>query len=418
MQTQQFKIQDKKLLKEQLLLFCSEFKYSVYLDNNDYQSPTNNFEVLAGFDAKRVIASKSFDELIKFQQHNKTWLLGYLSYDLKNDTEQLTSKNYDGLLFPQLQFFEPKNVLQIKGNTLIVIADEPDVLYKKIRATKPVYEKTEPIKVTQRTTKAQYLKKINTLLQHIKRGDIFEINYCHEFYNDQVKTNPVTLFHHLNTTSATPFASFVKMNDCFAICASPERFLSKQHNTITSQPIKGTQKRGATLHEDEQIKKALAANKKEQSENVMIVDLVRNDLSRIATKGSVKVKELFGIYTFPQVHQMISSITCEVPFTANPVDIIKNCFPMGSMTGAPKVKAMELIEQYEDMKRGLYSGSIGYFTPEDDFDFNVVIRSILYNATTQYLSFCVGGAITSKSNPADEFTETLLKAKAIFKVLN
>lgn len=418
MQTQQYKIQDKKLLKEQLLLFCSQFKHCVYLDNNNYQSSSNSFEVLAGFDAKRLIKSKSFAELRQFQKNEKTWLLGYLSYDLKNDIEELSSENHDGLFFPQLQFFEPKNIAQIKGNELIITADQPDVLYSKIIDCVPFYEKTEPIKVIQRTTEAQYLDRINTLLRHIKRGDIFEINYCHEFYNDQVKTNPTALFQQLNTTSATPFASFVKMDDCFALCASPERFLSKHNNTITSEPIKGTQKRGATLQEDEEVKRNLAGNKKEQSENVMIVDLVRNDLSRIATRGSVTVKELFGIYTFPQVHQMISTITCEVPSTTNPVDIVQNCFPMGSMTGAPKVKAMELIEQYEDMKRGLYSGSIGYFTPNGDFDFNVVIRSILYNATAQYLSFCVGGAITSKSNPADEFTETLLKAKAIFKVLN
>ena len=149
----------------------------------------------------------------------------------------------------------------------------------------------------------------------------------------------------------------------------------------------------------------------------MIVDLVRNDLSRIAVKNTVKVDELFGIYTFDQVHQMISTISCEVKAETTIKDILQATFPMGSMTGAPKIRAMKLIEKFEETKRGLYSGAIGYISPEGDFDFNVVIRSIQYNTLKMYLSFMVGGAITIASDAELEYQECLVKAKALFEVL-
>ncbi len=154
-----------------------------------------------------------------------------------------------------------------------------------------------------------------------------------------------------------------------------------------------------------------------RSENIMIVDLVRNDLSRTAVKGSVKVEELCQVYSFRQVHQLVSTVVSEVEKTTSPVDILKETFPMGSMTGAPKISAMKIIEEEEETKRGLYSGAVGYFSPTGDFDFNVVIRSILYNKENKYVSFSVGGAITSKSTPEKEYEECLLKAKAMKHVL-
>jgi para-aminobenzoate synthetase component I len=222
---------------------------------------------------------------------------------------------------------------------------------------------------------------------------------------------------HLNAISPTPFSGFFKLKDRYILSATPERFLCKRGNKLISQPIKGTAKRSADLAEDLRIKAALKVNIKEQSENVMIVDLVRNDLTKSAVKGSVKVDELFGIYSFPQVHQMISTISCELDPTVDLIEAIRNTFPMGSMTGAPKIKAMELIDQYERSKRGVYSGSFGCISPTGDFDFNVIIRSILYNAEEQYLSFQVGGAITYAANAEEEYEECLLKASAIMQVL-
>ena len=243
------------------------------------------------------------------------------------------------------------------------------------------------------------------------------MNFCHEFYAENAIVDPFEVYLKLNRVSPMPFSCFYRNKDKYLMCASPERFLKKEGSKIISQPIKGTIKRGVTPKEDEALKNQLLNDPKERSENVMIVDLVRNDLSRTAKKGSVKVDELFGIYSFPQVQQMISTVSAEVKEEHHFVDVIKYAFPMGSMTGAPKIKAMELIEKYETTKRGLYSGTAGYITPAGDFDFNVVIRSILYNASEKYLSFTVGNAITHNSISESEYEECLLKAKAMFEVL-
>ncbi len=253
--------------------------------------------------------------------------------------------------------------------------------------------------------------------EHILDGDVYELNYCIEFFAKKARIDPLVVYEKLASRSPMPFSVFGRVHDCYMMGASPERFLKKTGTQLLSQPIKGTIRRGKDTAEDEQLKKLLQTDEKERAENMMIVDLVRNDLARSAVTGSVKVEEMFGIYTFAQLHQMISSVSAqlrpEVPFT----EAIKHAFPAGSMTGAPKIKAMELIDQYEDVKRGLYSGAIGYITPEGDFDFNVVIRSILYNAATAYLSFQVGSAITYDAVGEKEYEECLLKAKAMWEVL-
>ena len=255
------------------------------------------------------------------------------------------------------------------------------------------------------------------MLEHIHRGDIYEANFCMEFYAENASVSPIEVYMKLNKISKPPFAAFLKNNDHYLLCASPERYLRKEGNKIISQPIKGTAKRFSDTVLDENSKNELAINPKERSENVMIVDLVRNDLSHTATKGNVEVEELCKIYSFEQVHQMISTVVSNVESTTSPIEILQTTFPMGSMTGAPKISAMKIIEELEETKRALYSGAVGYFTPTNDFDFNVVIRSILYNAQNKYLSFSVGSAITSLSETELEYKECLLKAKAMFEVL-
>ena len=238
-----------------------------------------------------------------------------------------------------------------------------------------------------------------------------------EFFANDAKIEPLAIYQKLNEISEPPFAVYFRNNTQHLLSASPERYLRKEGTKVISQPIKGTAKRSVDTNEDEQSKLNLVHNEKERSENIMIVDLVRNDLSQTATKGSVQVEELCQPYTFKQVHQMISTVISEVEPSTSPIEILRTTFPMGSMTGAPKISAMQIIEELEETKRGLYSGAVGYFTPTNDFDFNVVIRSILYNATNDYLSFSVGSAITSLSDPAMEYEECLLKAKAMFEVL-
>jgi para-aminobenzoate synthetase component 1 len=264
-----------------------------------------------------------------------------------------------------------------------------------------------------RITKDSYFNKFQKIHQHISQGDIYEMNFCQEFYAENINIDPLHVYQNLNQISQPPFATFLKLEDKYLLSASPERYIRKENTTIISQPIKGTSKRAIDIIEDEKLKSDLAVNEKERSENIMIVDLVRNDLSKTAVKGSVKVNELCKVYSFDQVHQMISTVTSEVLHTKNPVEVLRTTFPMGSMTGAPKVSAMKLIEDLEKTKRGLYSGSVGYFTPDNDFDFNVIIRSILYNKSNKYVSYSVGGAITAKSTADAEYQECLVKANAM-----
>ena len=253
--------------------------------------------------------------------------------------------------------------------------------------------------------------------QHILRGDCYEINFCQEFFAKKTIIDPVATYKKLSAVSPNPFSALYKMNDQWLICASPERFLKKQGTKILSQPIKGTSKRIDNSEKDKLSKDELFNSAKDRSENVMVVDLVRNDLSKLCKEGTVQVDELYGVYSFPQVHQMISTISGELKADISFSTIVKAAFPMGSMTGAPKQRAVTLIEKYEQTKRGIFSGALGYISPEGDFDFNVVIRSIMYNAATAYLSFQTGSGITFYSDPEKEWEECLLKATAIKTVL-
>ncbi|MBN8701602.1 MAG: aminodeoxychorismate synthase component I [Bacteroidetes bacterium] len=363
------------------------------------------------------------------QKHKGKWLFGCISYDIKNEIEKLESENYDGLEFPLIHFFVPKYVVEINENNCTIHSqgandskEEIDTLIAKLTNTQIAHPdsqnaKLETINLETRNSKQEYLAAVNKLKQHIQLGDIYEVNYCMEFFAQNVTINPITVYEKLNTLTMAPFSAFYKNGSNYALCGSPERFIKKEGSKISSQPIKGTAKRFENKEEDELAKKQLFENKKERSENVMIVDLVRNDLSRIATRSSVQVEELFGVYTFKSVHQLISTISAEVKPDLQFIDILEALFPMGSMTGAPKIRAMQLIEQYEKTKRGLYSGSIGYIKPNGDFDFNVVIRSILYNEEKEYVSFMTGSAITANCEAEMEYEECLLKAEALAKAL-
>jgi para-aminobenzoate synthetase component 1 len=409
----------------QLLSWANQFREVVLLDSNAYHQKYSSYDVVVAVDAFTSLqtdCSNAFQDLQQYQSQTKDWLFGYLSYDLKNDIEELHSDNFDGLAFTDLFFFQPKKLFLIKGNQLEMqylrlCDDEMEADFEEILSTTSITHHPTPITINQRISKENYLLKVSKMLEHIQRGDIYEANFCMEFYAENAKMDPLEMYHKLNTISEAPFAVYFKNAAHYLLSASPERYLRKEGLKVISQPIKGTAKRSFDLEQDQQFKSDLAQNEKERSENIMIVDLVRNDLSHTATKGSVQVEELCEVYTFKQVHQMISTIVSEVENTTSPVEIIRTTFPMGSMTGAPKISAMQIIETLEETKRGLYSGAVGYFTPSGDFDFNVVIRSILYNAKNEYLSFSVGSAITAQAIPENEYEECLLKAKAMFEVL-
>lgn len=413
--------------KQQLLLWSNSFREVVFLDSNNYHQHYSNYDCILAIDALTSIKTdvhNAFDDLHQYQSQTKDWLFGYLSYDLKNDSEDLSSNNFDGLYFPDLFFFQPKKLFLLKENQLEIQylhfcddeleSDLEEILNTKISALSSSNE----INIQQRVSKEDYIAKVSQMLENIHLGDIYEANFCMEFYAKNAQIQPLETYQKLNTISEPPFAVYLKNNKQFLLCASPERYLKKEGEKVISQPIKGTAKRVFDMELDAQSKLELGQNPKERSENIMIVDLVRNDLSKTATKGSVEVEELCQVYTFKQVHQMISTIVSNVSHLTSPVEIIKTTFPMGSMTGAPKISAMKIIENLEETKRGLYSGAVGYFAPNGDFDFNVVIRSILYNADNQYVSFSVGSAITSLSEPEKEYEECLLKANAMFEVLS
>jgi len=417
--------------KTKLLVWSQQFSEVVWLDSNPNSNLANqnysSFDAILAVDAYSSIQTdyhKAFNQLRDYQTQVKDWIFGYLTYDLKNDLEDLKSENFDGLQFPDLFFFQPKKLFLIKGNVVEAhylngFKSEIEADLKTIELIKPSTNQqiNNRIKIKLRIHKDAYFEKINTMLQHIHRGDIYEANFCQECYAEDVQINPLETYQKLNAISNPPFASFVKLHNNYLLSASPERYLRKEGSLITSQPMKGTARRSDDKIEDEQLKMNLENDEKEQSENIMIVDLVRNDLSHTAIKGSVKVQELCKVYSFRQVHQMISTVTSKIDKTTHPVEVLKSTFPMGSMTGAPKISAMKIIEELEETKRGLYSGAVGYFSPESDFDFNVVIRSILYNKERNYVSYSVGSAITAKSDPLKEYEECLVKAKAMREVL-
>lgn len=413
-----------------ILEWAQQFEFISYLDSNQYYEKNKSdfffhkYEIVLGLslnkDSKNVILSSS---LLKSRlELNSDWLMGYLSYDLKNEWFELQSVHQDPLGFDDVFFFVPEMVFYKKGNEIFLESltsiDNDDLSQSIRRYAAPLLDSDSKIDVKAKFTRSAYIETVKKIKQEIQLGNVYELNFCQEFYNEQVQIDPWQSFNKLTNISPTPFSAYLKQSDKFLISASPERYIAKRFNKIISQPIKGTIKMTGNADEDAHLAATLKQDPKEMAENVMIVDLVRNDLSQTAQKGSVKVDELCGIYPFKQLYQMISTVSSELKSDKTSFDLTRTSFPMGSMTGAPKVSAMQLIEKFEKSKRGLYSGSVGYFSPDGDFDFSVVIRSILYNRTNQYLSFTVGSAITINAEAKKEYDECLLKAKAILESLN
>lgn len=429
---EQFDFQDDEI-RAKLLSLSQKYQVFSILDSQKWPHDLyQSYDLIGAFGAHSEITTQnhtpSFEDLRKFHRLKKDWAFGYLSYDLKNNIENLKSENYDGIQAPSLHFFCPKVLFTLKKKYFEVWIQEDfldDVELKQqiesiLKEQKPQVNRDVRlgVDITHRIGREEYLHAIKKIQKHIKVGDIYELNFCQEFYAENTVINPINVFHSLVQKSPTPFSSYFRMDHVYVMSASPERYIKKQGAKVISQPIKGTARRHKNAMEDEKIKNNLKNDQKERAENIMIVDLVRNDLSHTAKESSVKVKELCEIYSFEQVHQMISTVQSEIASDYDFIDVLKTTFPMGSMTGAPKIRAMELIELYEKTKRGIYSGAIGYITPEGDFDFNVVIRTLIYNETRKYLSFIAGGAITYQSDPEKEYEECLLKAEAIFDILS
>lgn len=419
--SKKFNPKDLNLFKDKLLKWSNSFKVSTFLNSNNYSSNVSEYECICAVELESEIpytVSDSTQKLDEYLIKINDWVFGYINYDLKNEIENLKSNNTDNYNLPNLYFYQPKKIWIIRNDCIEALYLEPNSIFQdwttinNLEFNNNFNVFTAP-KLSQKLNKDQYLNKIELLKSHINRGDIYEVNFCFEWFSENVEIDPLYVYQNLNRISKSPMSVYFKNKSLHLICSSPERYLKKQNTKLTSQPIKGTSRRDHDFNIDKSLKDKLKLDPKERSENIMIVDLVRNDMSRFSKPGSVKVKELCEVYPFKQVHQMISTIESQVVSSLKIGKIIEGSFPMGSMTGAPKVKAMKIIDELEVTKRGLYSGAVGFIDPNGDFDFNVVIRSLIYDSMTKYLSFHVGSAITAKSKGINEYEECLLKGKAM-----
>lgn len=414
---------DLSAIKTKLLDWSQQFDHVVWLDSNAYPEHQHSYEAVLAVDANEILSlDKDFAlaDLKAYREENKNWLFGYLGYRANSKKLENASKNL--LKFPSIYFFQPKKVFLLQKDYLEIHYLNPKEIEQDWEIIQAMELKDEHIdfanfEIIPRIDKSTYIAKVNQIQDYIKQGKLEEINFCQEFYSHNKLENPLEFYKQLNQVSQAPFASYMRLEDKYAFCSSPERYLKHDKGKLITQPIKGTAKRLADKEADELIKTQLKESEKEINENKLVVDMVIQEFKTFCKPESVQVTEFCKAYSFKQVHQLISTIEGELQENLSPLDAISNSYPMGSMTGIPKATALVLTDELEDFDRGVYSGGIGYFTPEEDFDFNVVIRSALYNDTEAYLSFSAGGAITEQSNPEAEYDETLIKINAIKEIL-
>lgn len=400
-----------------LLRWSEKFRYAAFFITSRKQF----FGAVGAYRHLEIWESHgAFQKLEAFQTESQKRIAGFLGYDLKNDLENLNSANPDVVEMPEGVFFEPRLELKFDGSALILKSDEEELGAEALDALTIPADFSKPVKedltFKPHTSRDEYIAQAKSIQAHLKRGDIYEANYCIQFSALAESFNPRLHFLKLQENTEAPFSVFAKLNTFYILSASPERFLKNTRGKLISQPIKGTIKRSPDRAVDEALKAQLRADPKEQNENVMIVDLVRNDLSRIARRGTVKVEKLFAVETFKTVHHLMSTITAQLDTSRYASwDAIRATFPMGSMTGAPKISAMKIIEHHENFKRCAYSGAFGWIDSSGDFDFNVLIRSVFYNASAGIAALGVGSAITMQADIEKEYDECLLKAEAVLK---
>lgn len=350
------------------------------------------------------------------------WLFGHFSYDLKDELEQLSPRLVAEPGALSSFWFVPRWVVEWRHGAVFLHCDpkheeEGRALVAALH-TPPEHDPApKPAEWLEHTPREEYLRQATKLLEHIRRGDIYEVNYCTTRIAQLPGWDPYAAFGKLLERSDAPFAAFHRFGKQFALCASPERFLAFDGDRVVGQPMKGTRPRSADPVEDARIAQELANDPKERSENIMALDVMRNDLSRIAASGTVKVEELCGVHAYAHVHQMVSTVSARMLPKATPLHAVYAAFPMASMTGAPKIRAMQLIDEVEDRTRGLFSGALGYFAPDGTGDLNVVIRTVLYNAETGEASLSAGSALTATCEPEREWDECVLKARSVIEAL-
>lgn len=400
------------LWKEKLLAWLDlHYPYFCFQTGHQYDYPEGTFPQQASAARSKITQEEAF------ATYGKCSMAGLVGYDFKNQVEKLKSENKTLLELEDTVFFKPDITIYIEKEVLVFAGENAEEALKSFENFKGQINSNPDVKVTPLSDEEAYTKNVKAIQNHIEEGDVYELNYCMSFTFGKSDWSPIKGFLDLTGKSPMPFSGIFKADEKYLLSASPERFLKKSGKKLIAQPIKGTIKRGKTEEEDEALKSLLFQSEKERAENLMIVDLMRNDLSKISHTGSVQVDELFGVYAFPKVHQMISTVSSKAQKALDLKELLHATFPMGSMTGAPKIRCMELIEKYEDFKRGWFSGSFGYFEANGDFDLNVVIRSIIFDKRAGEGYFAVGSAITYDADPEYEYQECLLKASAIMEIL-
>lgn len=416
-------------MKETYCTFAMELPKGK-IDLSDVETPC--FWLRSNGKGKDLLALGRHDEIrvdtlsawnpdhLKSRMGKTNWWFGYAAFELKDAFEPVKTtlpNPVENLFF---HFIQPQVVLEWDDrealvSTLLTESETRILIYSCFgsKHTKP----NPPIILEQQTDRASYLSNAAELTRQIQRGNIYELNYCMEFSSHQEIPAPFQLYEEINERTKAPFSGYVNLDGLYIMCGSPESFLKKTGNRVEMKPIKGTISRGGTSEEDNQLSEKLLHDPKERSENIMIVDLVRNDLSKSAEPGSVRVDEQCKVYPFETVFQMISTVSSVVSESVGFIDLMVDCFPPGSMTGAPKVSALKLTDLYEKNQRGIYSGCIGFVRPGGDFEMNVVIRTIIYNSRKPYISLWVGSALTAACKPEKEYEECLLKAHALRQVL-
>ncbi len=409
--------------ESKVLAWAQQWAYYSYLKPDiNIPYPEGGFRHLlaVGYQCLQSNPIGGFEKLWAFWQESPQWLFGYLSYEMRHDTEKLNTRFEYVYKEPAMAFFRASIVLEWLDSGQVEIRSwsaSPAEIWQQILEQTASFKDNAPVLMHARVDKEAYRRAFLGLRSHIFEGDIYEINYCMRYESESVDFEPILFFQKLTRRYPMPFSAVARVAEWSLVSASPERFLKKEGSTLISQPIKGTVRLGKNAAENKLLVNWLKNNEKERAENMMIVDLVRNDLARCSVIGSTYVKELFGVYTFPSINQMISTVASELLPKWRFIDAIKSAFPMGSMTGAPKIRAMELIDGYEEQPRGLYSGALGYITPEGDFDFSVLIRSVFYCSPSAYLYTQVGSALTYDAEVAAEFEECYLKISPILNLL-
>lgn len=394
-----------------------------YYQGGTQQYPRGSFPQMLAVGLEELLRYKPNTFFETLEAKCGKWWLGFIGYGLRTQVEQVPITNPSPVDFPESYLFSPKLLLRLLDHETIEATGpwaEYWLAHRNLPKSLSLQVSGEPMRFGEPMAwvkEEAYQQGFDKIKHHIAEGDVYELNYCVPFTAVTHGSDPSDMALAMLKEQDAPFGAVLKMDQRFIISLSPERYLKKQGKELVCQPMKGTAPRAADPEVDHANAQKLRESEKERAENMMIVDLVRNDMARASIPGTVAVTEMFGVYPFARVHQMISTITGYLTEGNSGLKALKYAFPMGSMTGAPKVRAMQIIDEVEAFERGPYSGALGYITPSGDYDFNVLIRSLFIDTPRRMAFFAAGGAITWDATAHDEWAEIQLKASHILATL-